>query len=276
MCRVAQPHPGKKIPATAQSGMTRLRRAVFPALCAGLLLLSGCSFLRPATVPLSTVKAQASCSTKTDTLLVFLPGASSAIDEFVREGFVQEVRERRIAVDIVMADAHIAYYNNRSVTDRLEADVLAPARTAGYRAIWLVGISVGGFGAMIHEEQMPGGITGIVALAPYLGERELSREIAAAGGLLAWQAPAGPLPLEQMETRLWRWLQAQARLPSGSRSPALYLAYGTEDRFAASHRLLAAALPPQRVFTTPGGHDWAPWRRLWQQMLAVLPLPVCP
>ena len=255
--------------------MTLLFRAVLPALCAVLLLVSGCSFLRPATVPLATDRDRSSCSAKADTLLVFLPGAYSTIDEFVREGFVQEVRQRRIAADIVMADAHMAYYNQRSVIDRLEADVLVPARAAGYRAIWLVGISVGGFGALIHEEQIPGGVTGIVALAPYLGERELSRSIAAAGGLLAWQAPTGPLPPEQTETRLWRWLQTQAKLPAGS-SPALYLAYGTEDRFADSHRLLAAALPPQRVFTTPGGHDWAPWRRLWQQVLAVLPLPTCP
>lgn len=256
--------------------MTPLSRVVFPALCAGLLLLSGCSFLRPATVPLATDRDLASCSAKADTLLVFLPGASSTIDEFVREGFVQEVRQRRIAADIVMADAHMGYYNNRTVIARLEADVLVPARAAGYRAIWLVGISLGGFGALIHEEQRPGGVTGIVALAPYLGERELSREIAKAGGLAIWQAPAGPLPEDQMETRLWRWLQAQAKLPAGAASPALYLAYGTGDRFADSHRLLAAALPPQRVFTTPGGHDWAPWRRLWQQVLAVLPLPTCP
>jgi len=256
--------------------MTVLSRIFFPALGAGLLLLSGCSFLRPATVPLATDREPASCSAKADTLLVFLPGAYSRIDEFVREGFVQEVRQRRIAADIVMADAHMAYYNNRTVIDRLEADVLVPARAAGYRAIWLVGISVGGFGALIHEEQMPGGVTGIVALAPYLGEPPLTQAIARAGGLAAWEAPTGDLPSEQMETRLWRWLQALAKSPTASGAPALYLGYGTEDRFAASHRLLAAALPPQRVFTTPGGHDWAPWRQLWQQALAVLPLPRCP
>jgi pimeloyl-ACP methyl ester carboxylesterase len=254
--------------------MNALSRTALPALCAGLLLLAGCSFLRPATVPLATDRDLASCSANTDTLLVFLPGAYSPVDEFVREGFVQEVRQRRIAADIVMADAHMAYYNQRTVTTRLEADVLAPARAAGYRSIWLVGISVGGFGALIHEEQLPGNVAGIVALAPYLGQSGLTREIAAAGGLAAWRAPAGPLPEDQMETRVWRWLQSQAKAPFAA--PALYLGYGTDDRFADSHRVLAAALPPQRVFTTPGGHDWAPWRRLWQQALAVLPLPRCP
>ncbi|MDP3169768.1 MAG: alpha/beta hydrolase, partial [Polaromonas sp.] len=112
--------------------MTRLSRTVLPALCAALLLLSGCSFLRPATVPLATDRDLAACSAKADTLLVFLPGAYSTIDEFVREGFVQEVRQRRLAADIVMVDAHMAYYNNRTVVDRLDTDVLAPARAAGY------------------------------------------------------------------------------------------------------------------------------------------------
>lgn len=255
--------------------MLCLRQTFLAALVCSALLLSGCSFLRTAKIPMDTQRTPSACSAKADTLLVFLPGAYSTTDEFVREGFVRELQERRIAADVLLADAHMAYYNNRSVVERLQADVLAPARAAGYRAVWLVGISVGGFGALIHEEMQPGSVAGIVVLAPYLGERRISSDIQAAGGLQAWQAPAGPLPLEQMETRLWRWLQANAGAQPAVGKPALYLGYGTEDRFAFSHRLLAQAMPAQQVFTTPGGHDWPVWRRLWQQALDVLPLPVC-
>ncbi|MDO9360523.1 MAG: alpha/beta hydrolase [Polaromonas sp.] len=237
----------------------------------GALLLGACSFLRPATVPMATVWDKAGCSAKPAALLVFLPGAYSTTDEFVREGFVREVRARRIDADIVMVDAHTGYYQRRTVIDRLEADVLAPARAQGYRSLWLVGISIGGFGALIHEEQRPGNVTGIVTLAPYLGERPMAGEIQAAGGLRTWKAPARPLEAEQTDLRLWRWLQSHV----GQTTPPIYLGYGTEDRFADRHRLLAAALPPQQVFTTPGGHDWPEWRRLWQQMLPVLPLPAC-
>ncbi len=255
--------------------MACLPKALLAAFTCAALLLGGCGFLRAAKTPMETELSPSACNTKADTLVVFLPGAYSTPDEFVREGFVRELRERRIAADILLADAHMAYYNNRSVVDRLQADVLAPARAAGYRAVWLVGISVGGFGALIHEEMQPRSVAGIVVLAPYLGERRISSDIEAAGGLQAWQAPTGPLPLEQMETRLWRWLQANAGAPSVPGKAALYLGYGTEDRFAFSHRLLAAAMPAQRVFTTPGGHDWPAWRQLWQQALNVLPLPVC-
>lgn len=62
----------------------------------------------------------------------------------------------------------------------------------------------------------------------------------------------------------------------GGREAPLYLGYATDDRFAFSHRLLAAALPPERVFTTEGGHDWPEWTRLWRRMLPTLPLPGCP
>jgi hypothetical protein len=54
------------------------------------------------------------------------------------------------------------------------------------------------------------------------------------------------------------------------------MGYGVDDRFAFSHRLLAAALPADRVFTTEGGHDWPEWMRLWRRMLPTLPLPGCP
>ena len=40
------------------------------------------------------------------------------------------------------------------------------------------------------------------------------------------------------------------------------------DRYAYGHRLLAAALPKERVLVTAGGHDWKAWDRLWSEFLA--------
>jgi len=45
------------------------------------------------------------------------------------------------------------------------------------------------------------------------------------------------------------------------------MGYGEDDRFVMSNRLVAAVLPPAQVFTTEGGHQWAPWRRLWARFL---------
>src|SRR5690606_25855330 len=112
-----------------------------------------------------------------------------------------------------------------------------------------------------------------VTLAPYLGRRPLGAEIHKAGGLRSWKAPDGPPPDEEVDRKLWPWLQQYAAPMRAPGLPPLYLGFGLSDRFAANHRLLAEALPPGHVFTTEGGHDWPQWSCLWHQMLDRLPLP---
>ncbi len=210
--------------------------------------------------------------TRADTLLVFLPGAFLPPEAFEREGFVSAVRERHLAADMLLVDANVSFFHDQTFVERLSADVIVPQRAAGYRQIWLVGISIGGFGALIHELARPGAVDGIVALAPYLGRRPLGAAIHKAGGLRAWRAPEGPPPDEELDRQLWPWLQQYAAPLATKTLPPLYLGFGLADRFAANHRLLADALPDGRVFTTEGGHDWPQWSRLWRKVLDVLPL----
>lgn len=212
-------------------------RGLVPLVLA--LALGGCAYLsRPATVPMETRFAAGACPAA-DAVFVLLPGVYSSIDEFEREGFLRAVRERRIAADILVADAHRAYYDNASIGERLDADVIAPMRARGYRSIWLVGISLGGAGALVYAARRPGEIAGVVALAPYLGDPPVTPDVVTAV------------------------------------RPRLYLGYGDSDRFVAAHRLLAATLPAERVFRTPGGHDWPVWRVLWERTLDALPLRRC-
>lgn len=240
------------------------------------LLLGACTLLpRPATAPMRIVVDAAGCAAQADTLLVVLPGAYSAPEEFVREGFVREVRERHLALDVWLVDAHLAYYRNRSILERLRADVLLPARARGYRQVWLLGISVGAFGAFGLAQSPGAGIAGIVALGPYLGEPRVTSAIEADGGLRHWRAPDAAADLsDDPDFAVWRWLQAYALEPA--RRPPLWLGYGVDDRFAANHALLAAVLPTERVLTSPGGHDWSAWAPLWRRTLERLPLPADP
>ena len=220
-----------------------------------LVFLTGCGLWRPVSVPMASLSEPARCATPADTLLVMLPGSFARPEEFMREGFVQAVRERRLAVDMVLVDAHLGYYSDRSIIDRLQADI----------------------GAMIHTQAQPEGITGIVALGPYLGKRSVTEQVRAAGGLARWQAPGGVLAADEIDLILWRWLQG-AHADGGAAPVPLYLGYGLADRFLADDKLLAAALPAGRVFTAAGGHDWPVWLTLWQRMLDVLPLrrdPTC-
>jgi hypothetical protein len=82
--------------------------------------------------------------------------------------------------------------------------------------------------------------------------------VSAAGGLRTWRPPAPPAR-EDYQRALWYGLRRQ--LDPAARPP-VFLGFGTDDRFVAACELLAAALPPERVFRAPGGHEWEPWRAL--------------
>lgn len=245
------------------------------AVLAVLALLAGCGLVpRASTVPLRVLSDNAVCGSRPETLLVMLPGASSLPEEFLREGFVRALRERRLAVDVVLVDAHPGYYKDRTVLERLQADVIAPARAKGYRNIWLVGVSLGGFGALIQALAQPADADGLMLLAPYLGERRISDAVQADGGLKSWRGTALDAAPDDMDLRLWRWLQAYGTDPA--LRPPLYLGYALGDRLAPANGLLAAALPADRVFTTRGGHDWPEWRLLWDRMLERAPFATDP
>ena len=237
---------------------------------------TGCSHLpRPATVPMPAQLDKSACTVEARTLLIILPGRGMTLRELEKEGFVSAVRSLDLAVDVLRVDAHLGYYRDRSILERLRADVIAPAQAQGYRSIWLAGISMGGLGALRYAEVHPADVQGIVVLAPNLGEprrvRRFSRPAACCGG----KHPRTRSPTMRSRPHAWRSVQSLLRrdeLPAG---PPFYLGYGLSDSLAPSHRVLAQALPSGRVFTAPGGHDWNPWRGLWQRMLAASELPRC-
>ncbi len=244
----------------------RYRAVLALAFTLPVLLTAACYKPQPTTVPLRTLDAPtaapaAAKSAKSDRcLVVFLPGRGDLPEDFYRQGFDRELREAGSACEVVAVDAHLGYYFERSIEDRLRQDVIGPARARGVDEIWLVGISLGGLGSVIYTKEHPQEIDGIVMLAPYLGGKEIAEEIAAAGGLRAWHPRE---PLESFDfRRLWQWLGQ----PNSGRPP-IYLAYGERDRFARANSLLADVLPPERVITLPGRHTWHTWSRLWSAVL---------
>ncbi len=196
------------------------------------------------------------------TLLLMLPGAYSAPAEFVAEGFVDSLRQRRVHADVVIVGARIEHYVEGRVLDHLHDEVIGPARERGVQSVWMLGISLGGLFALAYAARYPSQVAGVLMLAPYLGQRTLLTEIAQAGGAQAWAARRQPQPDDLLEHEVWAWI---AR---GQALPQLHLGYGRDDRFVDAHRLLAAQLPAERCFETAGGHDWSAWRSLWQQWLA--------
>lgn len=195
-----------------------------------------------------------------ETLIILLPGALHGPEDFVNEGFVEAVRDRGLDMDILLAELLFDHIADEQALPQLHASLIKPSLAAGYRRIWLAGISIGGYVAMGYADQYPGCVEGLFLMAPYPGNRMTTNEIAAAGGILSWQP--GDLAEDDTERRNWRWLQSRAK--SGIE---VHLGYGLEDRFAPGHEMMAEALPTGHVDRISGGHDWSAWRNLWQRFL---------
>ena len=241
------------------------RRASLCAALAGALALAGCMPpIRPLSARMDRLLEPAVPGQRADTLLVLLPGAYDTPQDFQHQGFVQAVRQRQLPVDLLLLDAHTGYYTAQQITDRLLHEVVAPARAEGYARIWLVGISLGGYGALLFAQQHPQLVDGLFVMAAFLGRRDLPAAIGQAGGLRAWDGQLDGADAHDLA--LWRWLRERALAPNAPQPP-LWIGYGDSDRFVASNRLIAATLPPEHVLVTDGGHTWAPWQRLWGEFL---------
>lgn len=238
-------------------------------LILALGFFSGCWVLLPAATPMTSTRdyyehGPARC------LVIFLPGVKDEAEDFQRHGFIAAIRKRGLSVDVVSADATLAYYTSGEFLERFGNDVVRPARARGYEQTWLMGLSLGGRGTLLYAHAHPEEITGVLALSPYMGNRMLTKEIHAAGGLAQWHAPQ---KLTERATsdgayqrELWRWLQA---LTSGvEKGPLLYLGWGTSDYWLGeSAGLIGNALPRERVFPVEGGHKWTTWEKAMDKFL---------
>jgi pimeloyl-ACP methyl ester carboxylesterase len=194
------------------------------------------------------------------TRIVCLPGAYHTAEDFLAAGFDSSVRDRQLPIDLLFVDVEMQHLGDRRALAHLRTDIVQPARALGCETLWFMGISLGGFIALDYVASNSGDLDGVCLLAPYLGNRILTAEIASGAGLDEWDA--GDAAETDEERRVWRFLQSQ---PAHSR--LLYLGFGRDDRFADAHRLMADALPPDAVDTVPGGHDWRAWKMLWDNFL---------
>ncbi len=246
--------------------MTRLAGRLLRgfALALPALLAAGClapfRSATPAPMPSLEVTRAAAATPCT---AILLPGTWDRPRHFVRHGFGALALERGASLDLVAADAHMGYYRDRSVVIRLHEDFVAPLRARGER-VWLVGISLGGVGALLYAAEHAEEVAGLVLLSPFPGDPELLDEIRRAGGPLAWKPPAALGP-EDWQRRVWKYLQ-EWHAQQGPK-PEIYLAYGDSDDFAPGIELMAGLLPAGHLRHRPGGHDWKTWTRLWQDLL---------
>src|ERR671936_813894 len=187
-----------------------LRRVRRTLACRLALYSDRALALLECSTPLATIAYTAGAAR--DALVVFLPGIGDFAEDFERQGFIAALAASGLAAGA------------------LAVDVVLPARERGYREVWLVGISMGGLGALSYVVHYPDHISRALLLAPYLGEPHWIQEVTDG--------------------------EVRAAGPSSSRG-----------HFAPANALFARHLPARHVLAVPGGHDWRTWRRLWQAFL---------
>ena len=191
--------------------------------------------------------------------LVLLPAAATTADDFVREGFIDELDALGIDGTVLSAAVPVDVY----AADRVVALVKAHVGTtigAAPAPIWFVGISLGAMTALACAEAHRSAVAGVFAIAPWPGPRGLWSDVPAIG-LATWAVRQREARFDD-ERRVWRWLGEGA-----DGGPQVMIGYGRNDRFAEGQELLASAVPSAHRFVIDGGHDWPTWKALWRAFL---------
>ena len=135
-----------------------------------------------------------------------LPAAFQRAGDFISEGFLDTLKSRKLSVDLLLVDPQMSSLTDRSFLAKLRSECILPARAAGCTSLWLAGISMGAFIALLYAEAFPADITGLCLLAPYLGNHIVISEIAGHPSLASWEIATASISDEfNEERRLWRF-----------------------------------------------------------------------
>ena len=221
------------------------------------LLVGGCAPFGDASAPLPVERVVA--PRDADTLVVVLPGRRDDLGSLRRSGIAGVFARRWPSAEVVLVEATLAYYHAGGLADRLHREIVLPAKARGLERIWLVGASLGGFGAIRYADEHPAGVAGLVLLAPYLGDEALQRSIAAGGGLRAHDpgVPQRPVTRENVDAETWKSLARWSR--DRDAAPQVWVAYGRDDPFAQAAPLMRELAGEERVLVRDGGHAWRVW-----------------
>ncbi|WP_423930858.1 alpha/beta hydrolase [Dokdonella sp.] len=226
--------------------------------CASILfaLLAACAAGGDVSEPIPTTLVSAPQPAKR--LVVVLPGRGEDVARLENKGMAATIQATWPDADVLLTGLTLPFYRQGLAASRLQSEIIEPARARGVGEIWLLGISLGGMGAILHEHEYPGEVEGILLLSPFLGGRRIQDEIRSAGSLANWEpGPVQPLGPDTFERELWRTIQQWNNDPM--RKKTVWLAYGEDEAFRESNELLGQALPPDNVRMLPGDHDWKLW-----------------
>ena len=235
----------------------RIARLCIAAVLAALVvLLAGCAAGGDVTRPIPT--AVVGAQQPAHRLVVMLPGRGDDLASLQGKGIAKTIQTAWPDADVILTGLTMPWYRQGFATRRLHDEIIEPARRAGHREVWIVGISLGGLGALLYDHDYPGEVDGMLLLSPYLGDDAIHHEIRDAGGLAAWTpGPVQPMGPDTFQRELWRSLQHWSNDPA--RTHSVWLAYGDSEPFRTPIELMSPLLPSDHVVMLPGHHDWTLW-----------------
>ncbi|MGH8504713.1 MAG: alpha/beta fold hydrolase [Stenotrophobium sp.] len=238
--------------------MKSLPTAILLAITA---MLAGCITIGDADDPIASILVPATQPAAQHPLVVVLPGFGADDEDMQKHDIGAAIHETWPQADVLLTSATFAYYTRRNIVQRLDDDVITPARQKGYQQIWLAGASVGGMGVLFYEYAHPGAMTGLILLAPWLGSSDLQKKIRDAGGVRQWDP--GPVPAvvdnDNYQQEMWRVIKRWSEDPAAAQR--VWMICGADDRMLKGDQLLATALAPSHFMVIPGSHNWETFLR---------------
>jgi len=233
------------------------------------LLVSGCYLLDTRTQEtMPTVTLAPLQPSASSPLFIVLPGRGDNLEGLRRSGIGNAIQQAIPEAEVILAGATMAYYREGRLIARLHEGIIVPARARGRTEIWLVGISLGGMGAILYDREHPRDLQGLVLFSPYMGESDLVSSVAAAGGPHAWDPGPVPQAIDKQSTMRQAWLTVKRWSDDATSARRVWLTCGQSDRLRKASALLAALLPQDQVFNPPGGHEWRVWLPASRQVFA--------
>ena len=91
-------------------------------LITGALLISSCAYRPTPTAPIPSVKYLGPNSNG-KSLVIFFPGYRDTAEDFQKRNFIQLLNHYYPQVDSVALNAHVGYFENRSLVERVYEDI---------------------------------------------------------------------------------------------------------------------------------------------------------
>lgn len=189
-------------------------------------------------------------------LVVMLPGLGDRMEHFQRHDFLEmgsSTQDDHVA--FLATDAHFGYYRNFDLPNYFQRDILERWPDA---KITLVGISMGGFGALTLARIFPEKVDEVILLAPYMGTPFFLRHRVDNGNFEP-RPKDGPRKLLLLEN--WQFLE------DNPYNHSFKLMVGRLDPFALALPIVRNHAPTVAIAKGRGGHNWKAWKKLWAQHL---------